>query len=505
MKNTITAIVFLLWFWSCSAQIQVGSGQTYPTIYAVCKAKAAKPGDTIYMHGGTYTDKGQVFDSLDGTASKWIVIRPYKNDSVSIHVTYTFQNAQYLKISGLNFYGSDPAQKANVYHLLFIDYAYNCFNANHDIIIENCRFTDLDNSGKNSTGAMLKIDGTDHFQVINCLFKNGINITDGISLNANRNGLVKNCSFENMPGDGSHCKGGSKKITYEKNLFINCSAGGLDIGGDTGPAFFCPPGANWEADSIYVFSNIFIGGKTGIRLSSCHNSLVYNNTCFKSTSFAFRTLNASSNAVYVENNYIYNNIFTTYSTNHIYLNASSSYNYNTQYFKNNLFHDYKNTDPSSINWSEMPGVNVSGSLIGDPLFTDTLKSDFSLKSGSPAIHAGISLTTPLTDYFGKPFQSSRTIGAVEFGVAGFTDEEKTVAELNVYPNPSSSVFSIRWNENEKIQLLTIFDAGSKAVMSFKPSLHEIRIDLSGYYPGLYELVLFAASGTVYTKTLMLIK
>ena len=362
MKRISLVLIFFIFISCVNAQIHVGPGQTYPSIYAVCQAKAAHPGDTIFMHAGTFIDHGQVFDSLIGTPFKWIFIRPWHNDSVSIHVTYTFQHAQFLNIYGLNFYGDDVAQSAYVYHLLFFDYNYACFTGNHNIIVDHCNFTNLNNTGKANTGAMLKIDGTDNFQVTNCLFKDGINITDGIGLNANRNGLISHCRFENMPGDGSHCKGGSKKIIYEKNLFINCDAGGLDIGGDTGPAFFCPLGAGWEADSISVYSNVFIGGKTGVKLSSCHNSSIFNNTCFKTTSFAFRSLNASSNPIYLFQNYVYNNIFTTNSVNHIYLNASSAFNYNTEYFYNNLFHDYKYADPSIINWSEMPGVNVSGIL-----------------------------------------------------------------------------------------------------------------------------------------------
>ena len=399
------------------AQVQVGPGQTYPDIGTAAHARVVHPGDTVFVHGGTYTNSPYAFgiDSLIGTPDRWITIMPFGQDSVSIHEQYTFQVSQYLRISGLHFYGNDPTQATRVFHLLFFDYQYACFTSNHDIIIENCTFTDLNNTGKSGiTGSMLKLDGTDNFQVLNCSFINGTYITDGIGLNADRNGVISHCTFENMPGDGSHCKGGAKDITYEKNLFINCATGGLDIGGDTGPQFFCPLGATWEADSIKVYANIFIGGTTGIKLSSCHNSFIFNNTCFKSTSFAFRSLNASSNGITLDNNYVYNNIFTTYSTNHIYLNASANFNYSTEYFKNNLFHDYRYADPATISWSEMPGVNVSGSLIGDPEFTDTLNRDFSLRAGSPAIGAGWAMPEPVTDYRDLPYSlTARSIGAVE--------------------------------------------------------------------------------------------
>ncbi len=416
MKKIICLIILAssLLAGSGSGQIHVGPGQSYPSIFAASHSKNVHPGDTIFVHAGIYSDTGYGIDSLIGSPSKWIVIMNYPGDSVSIHVQYTFQHAQYLKIKGLNFFGNDTAYSANVFHQLFFDYMYDCFIDNHDIIIDSCNFTELNNTGKTGSGACLKFTGTDNFVVTNCLFSYGTNIADGISMNADRNGRIESCKFINMPADGSHCKGGSKNITYQRNLFINCTAGGLDIGGDTGPQFFCPLGAAWEADSIKVYANIFIGGNTGIRLGSCHNSFIINNTCFKMLQFAFRSLNTSSNNIYLANNVIANNIFTTYSTNHIYLNASNDFTYNTEFFKNNLFHDYLNPDPMAINLSEMPGVNDTLSIIGDPLFTDTLHGDFSLKTGSPAIGAGVLTAEPIMDFAGKIYSSGkRSIGAIE--------------------------------------------------------------------------------------------
>jgi parallel beta-helix repeat protein len=278
-----------------------------------------------------------------------------------------------------------------------------------------------------------------------------------------------------MPGDGSHCKGGAKNITYEKNRFINCAAGGLDVGGDTGPQFFCPLGAPWEADSIKVYSNIFIGGTTGIRLSACHNSSIYNNTCFKTTQFAFRSLNASSNNITLANNHISNNIFTTEGAYGIYMNASADGDYATEFFENNLFHDYKRADPSSINWSEMPGVNVSGSIIGDPMFKDTAGRDFSLLSGSPAMGAGAELLEPMADYNGRPFLSVRSIGAIESGQASEATiiDDESLEGVQLFPNPCRDRLTIR---NAGIAPVRIIDEMGRVVRVAEISNH--GIDLS---------------------------
>ncbi len=510
---------------STGIQVGIGSGFTYNTISAACTAGVIKAGDTVYVHAGVYTDNLGM-TGLIGTSSQWITIRPYKNDSVSIQNEYTVTNVAYLKITGLNFYGNNSIRKTSsgstAVHLLFFSGAPACYTSIHDIIVQNCKFTDLNNTGYTvSTGDMLKIDNTNNFQVLNCLFENGTNITDGIGLNADKNGLVKNCRFENIGTltegtDGSHCKGGSIYITYEANLFINCGGSGLDIGGDTGTPYFCPAynaATSFEADSCYVFSNIFIGGYTSIRLGSCWNTEVYNNTCFKIDGFALRTLNESQNPIYVKNNHVYNNIFTTYTSFGIYMNFTGQKTtdyYSTEFFYNNLFHSYKGADPSSINWNEdfvspvVSGAVVSGSIIGDPQFNDTTSMDFSLKSGSPAIAKGYSVSSPAMDYNGSNFGTKRSIGAIEYAgnTLGVTNYEEA-NHIVVYPNPSTGEFNVSWTGTGTIQNVEIYNMLGQLTYAVRPSGYTTRFNLSAMPKGVYKAVFYTNNGSVSTSTLLL--
>lgn len=495
------ALLLLLTSSAAFAQRHVGPGQQFPDLMAAANAKAIQPGDTVYLHAGTYKSTGPAvyIDGLIGTPDKWITIRAFGNDSVSINEQYTFTRAQYLRIQGLNFNGNDPTMTTRVYHQLYFDYQYDCFGAIHDIIIENCKLLDLNNTGKQGSGAMLKFTGTDRFLVENCIFRNGTNMADGISMNGNRNGVIRHCTFEDLSTFGSHCKGGTKNILYEKNLFINCAAGGIEVGGDTGPTFFCPLDAPWEADSIKVFANIFIGGSTGIRLAGCTNSEIYQNTGFKQTQFAFRILNASSHTK-ASNNRIYNNIFTTNSPNGLYMNGSTGLDYTTHYFANNLFHDYSKPDPAQINWSEMPGVKVENSIIADPMFADTAKRDLSLRKGSPAIGAGAAPTEPLTDFDGKAYVTPRSIGASEGGVQLKVGRKSTVMNLRISPNPVRDILTIETSALE-IKSLEVCNTAGVSIISVP---YATTVDVGALAGSAYLLIARDSEGSV-TATANFIK
>ncbi len=491
IKALSFVLLFLMITSDAFAQRHVGPGQQFPDLPAAARARAILPGDTVYIHAGTYRNSTQYIDSLIGRPDAWITIRPFENDSVSINEQYTFSRAQYVRVQGLNFYGNDATQTTRVYHQLHFDYQYDCFNAIHDIIIENCKFLDLNNTGKQGSGAMLKFTGVDRFLVENCIFRNGINMADGISMNGNRNGVIRKCTFEDLSLFGSHCKGGSKNILYERNMFIDCADAGIEVGGDTGPEFFCPMAAPWEADSIAVYANIFIGGKTGVRLAGCTNSEIYNNTFFKQKQFAFRSLNASSRAQ-LDNNRIANNIFSTDAAFGLYLNASASFDYSTHYFTNNLFHDYRNPKPAQINWSEMPGVQVVGTIIADPMFADTAKRDFSLRKGSPAVGAGVLLAEPVTDHDDKPYVIPRSIGASEGGIQLKVGAQHKSTQLRISPNPVLDVLAIDLGD-EQIKTLEVYSVAGMRMLSV-PRSTSIRV--ADVAAGNYVLVARDAAGEV---------
>lgn len=475
----ILALLFFSASVSFASPVHVGPGQPYPDVNTASHARAIHAGDTVYLHGGTYGSSPYHIDSLMGRPDAWIVIKPYGDGLVYINVAWLLQTVQYVRFSGLHFFGNDTAHRAEVYHLMQFDYAYDCYTRNHDIVIEGCGFTDLNNTGKQGSGAFLKFTGCDNFLVENCTFRNGTNVADGISMNGNRNGVIRGCTFQNISGYGSHTKGGTKNILYERNTFIDCMGAGLDVGGDTGPQFFCPLGAPWECDSIRVYSNIFIGGRVAVQLSSAHHAFIVNNTCFKQTQFSFRLLNASTNHVYVDSNVIANNIFTT--TGPIYLNASAGYQYSTNGFFNNVFYPYSGNVPTKLNWSEMAGVSEANNLIADPMFIDTGARDFHLR-GSALINAGVVLSEPKTDYFGNTFDSAgRIVGAIETPILRTVRERPAEVTVRIYPDPVRNNVSVTFSDGLPHMVTIVTLAGVNVLKQMTTS----TIEVSGLPQGVY--------------------
>jgi len=504
MRKQILILALVLTGYFVNAQIHVGPGQPYADIGAASSARVIHAGDTVYIHAGTY--RGSILiDSLVGTPAKWITIRPYNSDSVSILGQWTVTRTHYTRFYGLTFNGDDSASWTNgtIYHQLFFNYNYVCFNDLANIVVDSCQFMNLLTGPNKYTttstagNVSVKFTGTDSFLVSRCLFHGNAG-SEGLSMNGDRNGTVKNNRFDPpVPGTGSgwasHCKGGSSNITIRQNLYINWPYGGMDIGGDTGPSFFCPliDDTVYEADSISFYSNILIGGQTCIRLASLCNSNIINNTCFESNEFTVRLLQEDASVRFANNN-IYNNIFTIVNTglgyNEFYINETGGLPYNTFLLTNNLFYSYSDAalglsgiyqDVGSVN----PAI-ISGSVFGNPMFNDTAMMDFSLKKGSPAIGAGLTVAAPATDYYGNPYSATaRSIGAIEYNGHLGIENYETENTIVVYPNPAQNELYV--SSNGKISRITITNLIGQTLFSHEYNTEGVQVSVAGLPSGVY--------------------
>ncbi|MBK7244152.1 MAG: hypothetical protein IPH98_09870 [Saprospiraceae bacterium] len=91
--------------WVVNAQVHLGPGQAYTNIEAAFKSNAIKPGDTVFLHAGSYSGY-QYIPNLHGAQNKWITIRPFGTDQIDISGTWQFASCSYLRFEYLNFKGN---------------------------------------------------------------------------------------------------------------------------------------------------------------------------------------------------------------------------------------------------------------------------------------------------------------------------------------------------------------------------------------------------------------
>lgn len=377
--------------------LDVGVGWPYATLTDA--AKVTVPGDTIQIHGGTYTG-GDFITNFQGTSTAWITIRAAKGETVIYNGnTQAFQlsEAAFIRIQGLQFQN----QTANGVN---IDDGGTLTIPAHDIVIENCIWLNMGGTGNNDE---LKLSGVDNFTVQNCQFNNG---QDGafVDMVGCHNGVLQDNICQNVGSGGQvfQTKGGSKNILIQRNRCINGGDRAMHIGGNTGKQYFRPQGADYEAMNIYVYSNTFQGGKAPIVFSSSVYCSAINNTIDKPVNYVIRILQDDKTVQKCAYDTFRNNIVVF--TGSTAINVGPGTNENSFVFSNDLWYN-----PNNLSWAgpNMPYPEPGQILNQDPQFSDAL---YHLQSTSPAIGKGYAVALPTTDYFALAFKSPRAIGGVEY-------------------------------------------------------------------------------------------
>lgn len=394
--------ILLLFFSSLTAKtLHTGPGQPYADITAA--AKTAVPGDTIFVHTGTYRGD-QSLGSLQGTPAKWIYILADKNVVFEGgSAAWRGTDIAYLHIEGFVFTG----QTGNGFN---IDDGSTYATPSHHITFRRCTFRDMAATGNND---LLKLSGADDLTIQECTFLNGSKGGSGIDMVGCHNSKIIQCRFENMGSNAVQMKGGSSHILVEGCVFKNAGSRAINLGGSTGVAFFRPADVTWEAADLKVHSNVFIGAEVPVAFVGCVRSEVVNNTIYKPGRWVVRILQENRDTarfVKCSDNIFRNNIICLDDQVRTACSIGSGTAPESFTFSNNLWYH--------INNNRWPGpqlsVSENNAIVGkDPLFNDAEKEDFTIAVNSPAATAGYKLQIPQKDYAGKRFLSARAIGAYE--------------------------------------------------------------------------------------------
>ncbi|MBD3242665.1 MAG: hypothetical protein GF331_18890 [Chitinivibrionales bacterium] len=386
--------------------LHVGSGQEYANLQPA--ADNAGPGDTILVHDGVYAG-GQYVTGLQGTDDAWVFIlaaegaQPvWEGSSEAWHLV----EPAYVFIKGITF-RNQTANGVNV------DDGGTYETPAHHIAFDSCTFADMNASGNND---LLKLSGVDSFIVHGCTIRNGSAEGSGIDMVGCHYGQFIGNHFEDLGSNAIQAKGGTRHVTIERNMFINCGARTLNLGGSTGLAYFRPDTAHYEAADLRVYANVIVGSDAPIAYVGCVNVDVVNNTIFRPGGYTIRILQETVDIDRFHpcgNNSFRNNIvFRGDNWRDINLNSDTTViAHRTFVFSNNLWYNYEDANDHAPKGLPVEDVdNVVGLY---PRFTDTAALDLSIPETSPAAGSGLTVTAPTVDFAGNAYASPPSIGAFE--------------------------------------------------------------------------------------------
>lgn len=401
-------------------------------------ADYALAGDTVYIRGGTYTERVD-FDTNSGRAGQYITFTAYPGETPVIDGTglsfsdsglINLVNVDYVKINGLTVQDSD-------------DYG---------ISADSCAYIDITNCTTNNTHSSgIYFDTCDHVTAINNTVVNARCVTlanggheESISVVATTNFEVSynDISMNGVEGylgnEGIDCKAGARFGSVHHNyihgytveggaIYVDAwdaLTGDIDIycnrcwGNPNGIVINSERGGTVQNVNIYnnqVYNvydtGIGIGdtGTDGLR----RNIAIYHNTIYKAqynggAAIYIRSANISGVTVI-------NNITYFQGTNGQIVATTAAIAAKVTANNNLSYGSTAEIVAGCVEMSENPGgyVNIYDNLTGNPVFVSTVTPDLHLQASSPAIGAASDLG--LTTDFDGANRSLPDIGAFEYG------------------------------------------------------------------------------------------
>jgi len=256
--------------------------------------------------------------------------------------------------------------------------------------------------------------------------------------------------------------------------------------------------ANRRLESLFCFSNrltnLYLGANTALRDLACSgNSLTYLNT---SGCKALRWLDCSHNelfALYIGANVPLESLFC--DNNHLQLSnlydiSAEINNKNGKYFGQQILPKQALKIGSSVNFSvqkEFGGIATVFTIEKEGL--PALASDYAINDGIITFYQRGIYTVIMTNSAIVASYPAQVIVEFNVGNVGIADAVQEIAEVKIYPNPTTGKITIR---NEKLGMsseIEVFDAVGQVVGTWytTPEQSEMEIDISHLSAGLYFL------------------
>jgi len=392
--------------------LHVGPGQTYSQLPDA--AAVAVPGDRIVVHAGTYPPT--FIADLQGTEALPIAISAATGEASPVFTgsgtCLQLSTPAYVLVEGITV-DTCTANGLN------IDDGGNTSVPAGPIVIRDVTIRDIGPSG-NLDG--LKMSGIDDFVVYGNTIERWGDGGSGIDMVGCHDGLITSNILTHTAGltggSGVQAKGGSRNVEIRGNLFENAGSRGVNMGGSTGDQFFRPPAAGYEAHTINVLANVFIGSRAPVAFVGCEGScLVAHNTIYATERWVLRILNERPDLVPEtrDGRFLYNIVMVD-SALATFVNVGGDTDGESFSFDGNLWFDL---DDPGFTMTDVPNdagltLTQTNALVQvDPQFENPAARDFSLDPGSPAVGQAPALAERSLDYELKCYLDPASLGAVE--------------------------------------------------------------------------------------------
>lgn len=365
--------------------------------------RAAKAGDRVLIHAGTYAG-GAYVDTLKGTASQPILVSGAPGEAKPVidggaeglHLT----DATYAIVADLEVRG----QTSNA---LNVDDGGSYDTPAHHLVFRGLHVHDV--ASGNHDG--LKMSGVDDAVIVDSVFERiGGQMVDMVGCHRV---TVAKCTFRNGESVGVQLKGGCSDSIVTRSRFENAGPRGVNMGGSTGLTFFRPIDAKFEAARIVVSANVFVGGDTPFAYVGCDECTAAHNTIIRPLRWAARILQETVDTTRFvpcrKGRFVDNLVVVGPGISGETVNVGPNTDPASFTFANNLW--FHTGNPS---FTPTLPVAQSAPVYGDPELVDLAKPDAHLTTASPAIGKGLDMKSLVPgDHDGRCWKTAEAIGAFE--------------------------------------------------------------------------------------------
>lgn len=274
-----------LFLWLCQAVPAAGVVEVNDDDALRTALSRAAPGTVIRIAPGRY-QPGVFAAGLKGAPDRPIVIEGADPSRPPLFeggkVAWQLSDCEHLTLRHIAVRG----QQANGIN---IDDGGSLDTPTRHLVLEGIHVSDVGPQG-NFDG--IKLSGVDDFTVRDCTVEGwGGQAIDMVGCHR---GVIEGCTFRGKEGfsqsAGPQTKGGSSQIAIRRCLFLDAGGRAVNLGGSTGPAYFRPRGALYEARDICVEACVFVGSQAPLAFVGVDGAVVRYNTIYRPKKWVLRIL-----------------------------------------------------------------------------------------------------------------------------------------------------------------------------------------------------------------------